>query len=60
MPADFEKAVKSGAKVITKKLPGGKYIHLAKTKSGKWVKGEVKKKKNKKAKKSEWSKLSQR
>lgn len=47
MPVKFTKAVKAGAKVITKKLPGGKYIHLAKTKSGKWVAGEVKKKKKK-------------
>lgn len=46
MPKDFVNAVKSGAKVITKKLPGGKYIHLAK-KNGKWTHGEVKVKKGK-------------
>ena len=45
MPRKFMKCVKSGGKVITKKLKGGKYIHLCKTKSGKWTKGEVKKKK---------------
>jgi hypothetical protein len=44
MPQEFLNAVNSGAKVITKKLPGGKYIHLAK-KNGKWIVGEVKKKK---------------
>ena len=48
MPEKFNKAVKAGAKVITKKLSGGKYIHLAKTKSGKWIAGEVKKRKSSK------------
>lgn len=45
MPAEFDRAVKSGAKVITKKLKGGKYIHLA-LHHGKWVAGEVKERKD--------------
>ncbi len=45
MPQAFDRAVKEGAKVITKTLSGGRYIHLAKTKSGKWEAGEVKTKK---------------
>ena len=44
MPKDFENAVKAGAKVITKKLKDGKYIHLALHK-GKWTAGEVHEKK---------------
>jgi hypothetical protein len=35
MPKAFLDAVASGGKVITKKLSGGRYIHLAK-KNGKW------------------------
>lgn len=42
MPAAFDKAVKQGAKVVTKKLSGGRYVHLAKLASGKWTPGEVK------------------
>lgn len=38
-------AVRKHKKIITKKLPGGKYIHLAKTDG--WEKGEVKTKKKK-------------
>ena len=45
MPRTFLKCVAEGGKVRTKSLSGGKYIHLCKTKSGKWTKGEVKKKK---------------
>lgn len=44
MPEDFDRAVKAGGKVITKKLPNGKYIHLVLHK-GKWHRGEVKTKK---------------
>lgn len=47
MPAKFERAVKRDAKVVTKKLSGGRYMHLAKLPSGKWVRGEIKKKKGK-------------
>lgn len=42
MPKKFDEAVKAGGKVITKKLKGGKYMHLVKTAAGKWVAGEVK------------------
>lgn len=46
MPKDFLKCVKSkNSTKITKKLKGGKYIHLCKPKKGKWTKGEVKKRK---------------
>jgi hypothetical protein len=45
MPEDFERAVKSGARVRTKKLPGGKYIHIA-FKNGKSYAGEVRQKKS--------------
>ncbi len=41
MPEEFDRAVKGGGKVITKKLKGGKYMHLVKTGGGKWVAGEV-------------------
>jgi len=44
MPRDFTRCVSEGGKVVTKKLSGGKYIHLCKDKSGKWHQGEVKKK----------------
>jgi len=47
MPAEFDRAVRAGGKVITKKLPGGKYVHLVKDASGNWVRGEVKTKKAK-------------
>jgi hypothetical protein len=46
MPVEFDRAITAGAKVITKKLKGGKYIHLALHK-GKWIAGEVKEKKGK-------------
>lgn len=44
MPEEFEKCVADGGKVITKKLPKGKYMRLCKDKSGKWHRAEVKKK----------------
>lgn len=43
MPEAFDKAIKSGARVRTKKLPNGKYIHIA-FKDGKSFAGEVHKK----------------
>jgi len=49
-PRDFIQCVKSGGKVVTKKLKNGKYIHLCKTKSGKWTSGEIKKKKKRRKK----------
>ena len=48
MPKDFLRCIKSKGKVVTKKIKGGKYIHLCKTKSGKWTKGEVKVKRKRK------------
>lgn len=47
MPAEFDRAVKQGGKVITKKIKGGRYMHLVKTSGGKWIAGEVKTKKEK-------------
>ena len=47
MPKAFIKCVNSGGKVRTKRLSKGRYIHLCKTKSGKWVAGEVKVKRSK-------------
>jgi hypothetical protein len=50
MPADFEKCRKEGGRIRTKKLSGGKYIHICIPKGGgKSVGGEVKKKKKKKS-----------
>jgi hypothetical protein len=46
MPKAFENAVKHGARVRTKKLPNGKYIHIAYL-GDKSYAGEVKKKKSK-------------
>jgi hypothetical protein len=40
MPEAFERAVRAGARVRTKKLAGGKYIHIA-FKGGKSYAGEV-------------------
>lgn len=49
MPAQFDRAVKEGGKVRTISLPGGKYLHIVKDPhTGKWIEGEVKKKKGKK------------
>lgn len=50
MPADYMRcvaAVKSGkgGRVITKTLDDCRYMHLCKDASGKWHKGEVKRKK---------------
>ena len=50
MPKKFEDAVKAGAPVVTKTLPGGKYIHIAILGKGKSVGGEVHTKKKKKEK----------
>jgi len=44
MPAAFLKCVRTGGRVRTKKLKGGKYIHIC-FKGGKSYSGEVKKKK---------------
>ena len=46
MPAEFDKAIQSGARVRTKKLKGGRYIHLAYL-NGKSYASEVHKKKKK-------------
>lgn len=40
MPADFEKCISDGGKVITKKLKGGKYIKICYI-GGKSYAGEV-------------------
>lgn len=42
MPKEFDEAVKNGARVRTKKLSGGRYMHIAFLK-GKSYAGEVKK-----------------
>ena len=41
MPADFEKCVKDGGRVRTKKLSGGKYVRICFA-DGKSYAGEVK------------------
>jgi putative hemolysin len=41
MPADFERCVKQGGRVRTKKIKGNKYIHICWLK-GKSYAGEVK------------------
>ena len=46
MPEAFERCVSSGGKVRTKKLSGGKYIHIC-FKDGKSYSGEVKLRKKK-------------
>lgn len=51
MPKDFEKCVKEGGKVITKKINNKEYIHICYDKDGKAHRGEVKKKKESKLKK---------
>ncbi len=54
MPADFEKCRKEGGRIRTKKLSGGKYIHICIPKGGgKSVGGEVKEIKEIKKKKRE-------
>ena len=42
MPADFDRCVKEGGKVITKKLKGNKYMNICYDKAGKPHAGEVK------------------
>jgi len=42
MPADYEKCVEEGGRVRTKKLKGGKYLHICFDKAGKSHAGEVK------------------
>jgi hypothetical protein len=46
MPKAFDDAVKKGAKIRTKELPNGKYMHIA-ILNGKTYPGEIKKKKGK-------------
>jgi hypothetical protein len=49
MPAIFDKCVREGGTMFTKKLPNGKYVHGCRPKgSKKAVWGEVKTKKKKK------------
>ena len=43
MPADFEKCVRDGGRVRTRRLPNGRYQHVC-FKDGKMYEGEVKKK----------------
>lgn len=43
MPADFEKCVAEGGKVITKRVNADEYKHLCKDKAGHWHDGETKK-----------------
>jgi len=50
MPADFERCVRMGGRVRTKKLPGGRYIRICYL-NGKSYAGEVKKRKKKYGKK---------
>ena len=61
MPKDFDDCVNSkGSIVRTKKLSGGRFIHLCKRKNGSWTAGEVKRKQathtktGKKRKKKSW------
>jgi hypothetical protein len=50
VPKKFEDAVRAGKPVVTKKLPGGKYMHIAFLGPGKSVGGEIHTKKKKKGK----------
>ena len=50
-PTSFEKCVKSGGKVITKRLKYGRYMHICFDKKGKAYPGEIKKKKKDKSNK---------
>lgn len=43
MPEAFNKCRKAGGKIVTKKLDGGKYMHICYDKQGKAHPGEVKK-----------------
>jgi len=47
MPKKFEECIRRGGRVRTKKLSGGKYLHICYL-NGKSYRGEIKKKKNKK------------
>jgi len=49
MPKAFERCVRSGGRVRTKKLSGGRYMHLC-FKDGKSYAGEVKRKKKRRRK----------
>ena len=49
MPADFDKCVSDGGKVVTKELKGNKYIHICYDKKGNSHSGEVKEKKKSKS-----------
>ncbi len=49
MPAAFERCVRSGGRVRTKKLSRGRFIHIC-FKGGKSFAGEVKKRKSKRTK----------
>ena len=51
MPEDFEKCIKNGGRVITKKIDDKKYIHICYDKNGKSHAGEVLYKKKTKKKK---------
>lgn len=42
MPADFDKCVSEGGKVITKRVNKGEYMHICFDKAGKSHAGEVK------------------
>ena len=47
MPADFNKCVKAGGKVVTSKVSKGRHVRYCKDKKGEWHRGEVKKTKKK-------------
>lgn len=42
MPQDFDRCVKAGGKVVTKKLKGGKFMNICYDKNGNSYSGEVK------------------
>jgi len=42
MPKDFAKCQAAGGRIRTKKLPGGKYMHICWDKNGKSHAGEIK------------------
>lgn len=50
MPQAFNRCVKQGGRVVTKRLSGGRYIRLCRRPSGKWTRGEVKKAKSRTSK----------
>lgn len=52
MPEAFEKCVREGGNIITKKLPDNKYMHICYDKNGKSYPGEIKTKKPSKNKKT--------